>query len=244
MLARINRNLNMNNKNTYDANMGSILHGFLMENISKEFSGDMHRNQLHSYSQYIIKDKKQLIWTINTLDIATKNEIIDRISKVDSVKLKHRNENITIDKNEIESITYAQLFESFYLKKQSKSIKLKFITPTSFKRKGEYMIYPTVRLIFQSIINKFNNFSKDIGVSCDEFLPLLEETLILKNYDLKSTTFSLEGIRIPSFLGEVEYFINAPQHIINLVHMLVEFGTYSGIGIKTSIGMGGIKVTH
>lgn len=244
MLTELNINLNMNNKNTYDANMGSILHGFLMENISTEFSKDMHRNQLHSYSQYIIKNGEQLIWTINTLDSDTKNEIVDRIITLDSVKLKHRKENITIAKKEIKSITYDQLFERFYIKKQAKSIKLKFITPTSFKCKGEYMIYPTVRLIFQSLINKFNDFSKDIGVSCDEFLPLLEEILILKNYDLKSTTFSLEGIRVPSFCGELEYFINAPQHIINMVHMLAEFGTYSGVGIKTSMGMGGIKVTH
>lgn len=75
-------------------------------------------------------------------------------------------------------------------------------------------------------------------------MPLLEEVLILKNYNLRSNTFSLEGIRVPSFCGELEYFINAPQHIINMVHMLAEFGTYSGVGIKTSMGMGGIKVTH
>ena len=77
MLTELNINLNMNSKNTYDANMGSILHGFLMENISTEFSKDMHRNQLHSYSQYIIKDGEQLIWTINTLDSDTKNEIVN-----------------------------------------------------------------------------------------------------------------------------------------------------------------------
>ncbi|EJZ68962.1 CRISPR-associated endoribonuclease Cas6 [Lachnoanaerobaculum sp. OBRC5-5] len=244
MLTRLDISLNMNNKNTYDANMGSILHGFLMENISKEFSKEMHRNQLHSYSQYIIKYGEQLIWTINTLDSDAKNEIITGICTLDSVSLKHREENIIIEKKEIKSITYDQLFEKFYIKRQAKSIKFKFITPTSFKCKGEYMIYPTVRLIFQSLMNKFNDFSKDIGVSCDEFLPLLEEVLILKNYNLRSNTFSLEGIRVPSFCGELEYFINAPQHIINMVHMLAEFGTYSGVGIKTSMGMGGIKVTH
>ena len=30
--------------------------------------------------------------------------------------------------------------------------------------------------------------------------------------------------------------------MVNLMHMLLRFGTYSGIGIKTAMGMGGLQI--
>ena len=244
MLTMMNIKFKMNDVNTYDANMGSIMQGFIMEKISRNFSDKMHKNQFHSYSQYIKRCEGELVWTINTMDSEAKVEIIDKLIGLDNVEIKHRKETLRVEKIYIESMTYEQMFDKFYTKNQPHSIKLKFITPTSFKSGGKDMIYPSVRLIFQNLINRFNLFSKDIGIAKDEFIPVLEKAILLKDYKLSSTTFSLEGVRIPSFCGELVYLINAPQHIVNLVHMLSEFAMYSGIGIKTSIGMGGIRVIH
>ena len=244
MLTKLKIRLKPNNNKTYNANIGSILQGFLMEKIDTEFSEEIHNMQLNPYSQYIIKNGEELIWVINTLDEKSRVEIIDKLSCIESVVLKHRKEILKVENISIDSKSYDELIEGYYMANNSPCIAFKFLTPASFKHSGRYMIYPTPRLIFQSLMMQYNCFSKDIGITLNDFLPLLEDMVKLNNYHLQSTNFSLEGVKIPAFYGELIYMINAPKQIINLVHMLSEFGEYSGVGIKTSIGMGAIRVRH
>ena len=61
-------------------------------------------------------------------------------------------------------------------------------------------------------------------------------------YDLKSVSFSLEGVKIPSFIGKITIKMNGTQTMANFARMLLEFGTYSGVGIKTSLGMGCMRL--
>ena len=70
----------------------------------------------------------------------------------------------------------------------------------------------------------------------------MQKVIVIKRYNLRSTKYLLGDVKIPSFFGEIECYINAPQHIVNMVHMLAEFAEYSGVGIKTTLGMGGIDV--
>ena len=244
MLTRLELKLKPNEKNTYNANIGSILQGFLMENIGGDFIKKIHNSNLHPYSQYIISDNKGLSWIINTLDEESKNEIIDKLKNLKTIELKHRKETIEVEDVDIRTQSYEELIEKYYMVDQPVTVSLKFLTPTSFKHKGKYMICPTLRHIFQSLIMKFNCFSKDTGILQEEFLQMIEELIILQNYQLKSTFFSLEGVKIPSFYGEVMYRINGPGQMINMIHMLSAFGEYSGVGIKAAIGMGAIRTKH
>ena len=61
---------------------------------------------------------------------------------------------------------------------------------------------------------------------------------------MRSTRFHLEGVTIPSFIGEVTIKITGPQMMVNLANMLAAFGEYAGIGIKTSIGMGAVEINR
>lgn len=242
MLTRMSVILDSNKKKAYHVNAGRILNGFLKENISKEFVNKIHENPLNPYSQYLRTDNDNLIWTVSTLDDIAKKEIIDKLSRLDSIKLQHKNDKLNIKNIIVQSTTYAQLFERIYSQNPDRNIKIKFVTPTSFKSKEEYMIYPTAKWFFQSIVNKFNSFAENIMVSRDITVPLLENVITIKRYNLRSTKYFLGDVKIPSFFGEVECYINAPQHIVNMVHMLAEFAEYSGVGIKTTLGMGGIEV--
>ena len=52
----------------------------------------------------------------------------------------------------------------------------------------------------------------------------------------------MEGIKIPSFVGEVTIRINGPEQMVNLANMLLKYGQYSSIGIKSAMGMGAVLV--
>jgi len=54
-----------------------------------------------------------------------------------------------------------------------------------------------------------------------------EEYIEISGYKLRSTFFHLEGVRIPSFMGEITLNIKGPAQLVNLAHMLVFFGTYT-----------------
>ena len=63
------------------------------------------------------------------------------------------------------------------------------------------------------------------------------------DYHLKTTRFSLKGIRIPGFTGSCIVEAKLAPPLLALWNTLAEFSNDAGIGIKTSIGMGGTKVS-
>ena len=83
---------------------------------------------------------------------------------------------------------------------------------------------------------------KDESMIDEETLEQLCENSRVICYDLKSVPFHLEGIKIPAFIGKITIKLTGTQTLANFAHLLLQFGTYSGIGIKTAIGMGAVKI--
>ena len=46
----------------------SNLQGVIMENISTEYAGILHGNQLNPYSQYVSKEENGVVWHISDLN--------------------------------------------------------------------------------------------------------------------------------------------------------------------------------
>ena len=94
---------------------------------------------------------------------------------------------------------------------------------------------PDVHFIFQSLINKYNAFASDTSVEGQEILEHFEKYALIQRYKLKSVRYALEGVWISAFIGEIVI------QMVNLAHMLIAFGEYAGIGIKSSLGMGDVE---
>lgn len=90
-------------------------------------------------------------------------------------------------------------------------------------------------------MNKYDAAVGDNIMWDEETLEQLCENAQIVRYDLKSVSFSLEGVRIPAFVGKITIKINGTKTMADFANMLVEFGTYSGVGIKTALGMGCIR---
>ena len=54
----------------------------------------------------------------------------------------------------------------------------------------------------------------------------------IASYNIRTVRFHLEKVAITGFIGRVTIRIDSGQTLINFVNMLLEFGTYSGIGAK------------
>ncbi len=240
MLSKIKLKLSGDVDKKHGYFMGSILHGAMMDMIDKDYVDYLHESRIHPYSQYIQASGEDIIWSISTTDDEAKQNIIDVIKHKECIALKHRDEKLLIQGYKEEELEYSELINTYYMGNHSRYLSINFITPASFKIAGIYRIYPEIRYIFQSLMNRFDAVSEDMQVSDREVLEHFETYATISAYRLRSTVFHLQSVKIPSFMGEISIKINGPHQMVNLAHTLVKFGEYSGIGIKTAMGMGGM----
>lgn len=224
----------------------SLLQGVLMQQIDAGYAEKMHQTGLHPYSQFALRIKDGLEWHIHTLNEEAGQQIIDRILlwNPNTVHLDHKDADLHVVSMEASVDSYDDLMNRYFFENQDRFIKMRFLTPTSFKQNGQYCLFPDVRLIMQSLMNRYDACSPDSRIVSDELLRDMETYCHITGYRLRSVGFAMESIRIPSFLGEIRIRCDGPQQMINLVRMLVEFGTYSGVGIKTGMGMGALEIVE
>lgn len=241
MLARLE--MKFQGQNDLNYQMSSLFHGALMEQISDRYAGYLHQSQLHPYTQHLECREKEWYWIVNALDKDAVEQIIyGALFPLEEIHVKKRGLILPIAQRAIDKCTYRELMDQFYLAEGSRYIQIHFVTPTAFKQRGRYVFYPDLRCIYQSLMNKYDAAVKDEGMCDEETLEELCRGSEIKHYDLKSTQFALEGVRIPSFIGKVTIRVNGTQTMTDFANLLFRFGTYSGIGIKTALGMGAIKL--
>ena len=225
-------------------NISSLLHGALFEKIDSEYSEILHRSTIKPFSQYCEFDGNSIIWTINSLNEEVSNRINKKLlhNKDETVFIKHKNLNLKIIDKELLETSYDEILDEYYFKDRSRFINVQFFTPTAFKSQGNFVFFPELRHIYQSLMNKYDYCSEDSTIGNEEVLDHLVSNSVMTRYNLRSTYFHLEGIKIPSFLGWITIKINGPQALVNLANTLFAFGEYSGVGVKTALGMGGLRL--
>ena len=225
--------------------MSSLFHGALMELLPADYADYMHVSQLHPYTQHLEYREGEWYWVICCLNKeAVKIIIQDTLWNITSIKIKNRDLTVQITQKNYSEIAYQELMNHFYEKDYSPFIQIHFLTPTAFKKQGKYLFYPDIRCIFQSLMNKYDSAARNEKMVDMDTLEQLTENAQIVRYDLKSVSFSLEGVKIPAFLGEVVVKMNGTRTISNFANMLFEFGEYSGVGIKTALGMGCMKILN
>ena len=76
----------------------------------------------------------------------------------------------------------------------------------------------------------------------EETLQYISDHSFISGFKIRSTRFPLEGVNIPSFMGEITIRFSGTDTMTRYAKMLLEFGEFSGVGIKCGMGMGAIKI--
>ncbi|MEG4208232.1 CRISPR-associated endoribonuclease Cas6, partial [Microcoleus sp. Pol7_A1] len=124
----------------------------------------------------------------------------------------------------------------------SPTIKLSFVTPTSFRSKGHHFPLPVPENVFHSYLRRWNNFS---GVNFDqaEFLNWIDENAIISRHKLESQKVAAgkKGM-VTGFTGAVEFGLGRSAHnrpdFVQLFYALGRLAPYCGTGHKTTFGLG------
>lgn len=223
--------------------MASLFHGALMEMLPEAYVAELHESMLHPYTQHLEMRDHQWHWVVTTLNDQAKDLIIDQtLAQKNQVDIKKHELVVGIAEKKMSELTDKELSSQFYQEDAPRTISLQFLTPTAFKIDGRYVFYPDIRSIYLSLMNKYDAASKAGSMKDEDALELLCRNTNLFRYDLRSTLFSMEGVKIPSFVGKITFRMHGAQTMTNLAQMLFRFGEYSGIGIKTALGMGAVKM--
>lgn len=241
MLARLEMQLRSEETITYQ--MATVFHGALMELLPTEYAGYLHISQLHPYTQHLEYKDNTWYWVVCCLNKEAVQIIIQQsLMQVQEIEIKNRKQHIQIVQKTYREMSYKELMDRFYSEDASRYIQLHFISPTAFKQRGRYVFYPDIRCLYQSLMNKYDAAVRDEGMTDEDTLEQLCEYTQIVKYDLKSVPFAVEGVRIPAFIGKLTLKVKGTQTMANFAHLLCQFGTFAGVGIKASLGMGCIKI--
>ncbi|KIX91213.1 CRISPR-associated protein Cas6 [Staphylococcus microti] len=220
--------------------LGSVLHGALMDYLPNEMTEYLHHSFAYSPLKqrvFLIDDK--VVWEIVSMNQDLSTQLLKLFSENTYIYLKQYDFHLSIEKFDVQNIDVTELMNNKLSDEDlSRYIKLKIVTPMSYKSNNKYAISPEIKMFFRSIMIQFDSFFSDYQMYDKETLDFIVDNVFIVDYRMKSTRFHLEKVKIPSFMGELTIKVNGPSPFLKLLHFLVAFGELSGVGIKTSLGMG------
>jgi len=151
-----------------------------------------------------------------------------------------------VDRIEVETTSDVQLIQSYTLNSFSPKpkISLKFITPVVFRSHGSNMPFPTPDLVFGSLLDRWNSVC-DIKLHPD-MRTFARECMRISSYRMASQRVnggdSLFGI-FEGGVGDCGYVVwRKDEYWQRISHVLAKFSHFSGIGSRTTIGLGQVRV--
>jgi len=141
--------------------------------------------------------------------------------------------------------SYAELYDNWLVRAKEEGLPrivgLRFQSPTAFRMSGSGLSVPlpAPRLVFQSLLDKWNRFSPiHLELTLDE----VERHVGITRYALETRMLDFGGYKQIGFVGDCWFFIDrraeGEERLSRLINLLADFAFYAGIGRKTTMGMG------
>lgn len=122
-------------------------------------------------------------------------------------------------------------------------VEVAFATPTTFHSQGRSLPLPLPRLVFGSLIDRWNAYAP---LRIDpEVLAVVEQAAIIGRYELRTELVPLGGGVQVGFVGRCGYVLPpgrgvrpADEYAWRVLHLMAAYAFFSGVGAKTTMGMG------
>ena len=188
---------------------------------------------------YFDREKEKNIWQISILDAETADAVCPILDELSCLELNRGKVELSLQ----EKLQFTA--EDFVVRSREKSARhwetLFLLSPMAFKQNGRYVIVPQEHLIIQSLLNKWNTAFPQYPLDDEDALRLLEDGIHISDYSLRSVRFPLKDNSIPGCAGKITLEAGLSAPIMEIWNLLLSFAPFSGVGIKTALGMGGIE---
>ena len=210
------------------------LYAWLLEQIPEELAEQFHSQERHSITQYLNQDQ---IWTVTLFgeeSIAVFSHTLESVEQIDL-----HTDRVIVEKRSCSHISLEELLKLGQKSHYPKSEML-FVSPTAFKQAGRYAIFPQEELLFQSLIARWNELCVSYPLEDKDALAEMRSGIHIVDYRLRTGRFQLKAASIPCFYGKIILEARLPMILHELWNTLLYFAPYAGMGIKTTLGMGGV----
>jgi len=229
-----------------NTSMGSLFHGAVMEKLDSEYAEFLHCQSLRPYSQCVYFDyaRQSWYWRLGSLDKVARENILETVNNLqEALYIKHKQLEVELlEKNFIAETTHENLMDRFFgSNMEVRRIKFDFLTPASFKKDGNYMIFPQPQQLIGSLLNKWNVYAEKYAFEEQNIVENLASEVFVTDYNLRMQGYYLEGVRVPAFKGYYTIGLKGNRMANRIIGLLSEYAQFSGIGIKTALGMGAVR---
>ncbi|MDO5562316.1 MAG: CRISPR system precrRNA processing endoribonuclease RAMP protein Cas6 [Synergistaceae bacterium] len=227
------------------ANDAYLLYGALMEKVGTDTAERLHSQETAVVSQYLIPlcDGQKVKWAVNLLCKEQFPEIAVVMEDSNSFNITSKGCSLKVE--ERGSIVVNNIGELMDIPGEDQDCSrfhLRFVSPTSFHVNGEYQFFPTVRHILGSLSQRWSSAFPQNAIDDDDAFAALEKGVRITGYNLKSVYYPLKGNSIAAFTGSVTISARLAPPMLQLLRGMLSFASFSGVGIKTTLGMGGVAV--
>lgn len=137
--------------------------------------------------------------------------------------------------------SYAALYEAMQHQEAPTRLALTFLSPTAFRSQGRTLLLPLPRLLFGSLLERWNRYAP--FPLPPVLLEAVERGVEIARYTLQTQMLDFARYRQAGFVGECAWLVHralaAPlRHHLQL---LTVFALFSGVGYKTTMGMGQVR---
>lgn len=219
------------------------LYSALLEQLPSAFTDAVHKQGFSGISQYICfnHEKKQSIWVVSLLTDAAIAYCAPVLTDMKQITLHET--TVTLEKIEQSNVlTVNDILTKARELPISRSVRMIFHNTASFKSHGKYQIFPSISLILQSLLQRWNEVFPEAVLDDADAIQMLSNHLEIRSYRLKSSSYRLKQNSIFGFCGEITISSRLSIPVLELWKILLVFSEYAGIGIKTALGMGGISI--
>lgn len=217
------------------------LYAALLARGPAAFGEQVHGGELSPISQYLDQKEDRLCWTVTLLGGQAEAALGPLLEE--DVPIFLEKDRVRLQTALLEKDRLADPEELFARSAGSGLHRLEIRTAAGFKSRGQYQILPTARLILQSLVKKWNGCVPDCPIEDEDGagLDALAAGLVCRRFQLRDRAYFLKGNAVPGFTGSLVLENRLDGFQRELVDALLTFSGYVGVGIKTSLGMGGVE---
>ena len=215
------------------------LYGWLLEQLPEDIGRQLHEQGEKPLSQYIRYDKaeNQTLWVVSVFQ----GELYELLESISCIALRQTTlQAALLDKRCFASAQELVLYAG-ELRLPSR-VTIRFHTTSSFKQDGSYVILPQKRLLLRSLLAKWNAWFPEYSLDDEDAAAALERGICITDYQLRSGRYTLKSAKIPGFSGRLTLSSSLSAPMQEVWNLLLVFSTLCGIGIKTTLGMGGVTL--
>lgn len=230
--------------------MGSVFHGIIMQYIHTDYATELHRSQVHPYRQFIFFDdsSQSYIWRIITFSETCESQMRTMLKALPSKVFVRQKQlylnivNIRITSTSHDALCELILGPNLDNPANIQELQIFFKTCTSFKSQDTYQPFPDLERIFQSLLKRWNAFSATYTFKAPNLAKELCQATTLVDYQVKFKPYRIEHTKIPAFIGYYTVRFKKNHSLAPLAILLLFYSQFTGVGIKTALGMGGIHI--